>query len=238
MKKLLLICVALGAFSSYAQFTKGMRTVGINIASINFSSNNSSYTPDQGRTTSQSNTGLNFSISPSMGWFLSEKLLLGGTINFNYSTNKYDAGANDNSKSNNFTGGVGVFARYYLTDGNFIPYAQGYLNGAFGSGKDNGVSSVFVPGGIERYSINNTGILSGDLGLGLGLTKMVNKNVGLDIGLGYNLNITDYKYSRVGDVQYPASSERREAKGKISNTNNNVRISLGMLIFLDPKTKK
>ncbi len=237
MKKLLLIITILTAVASYGQFTKGTRTVGINIANMNFSANNSSFDPESGGSSSSTTNNLNFSISPSMGWFMSEKLLVGGLINLNFFNSKYDAGRNNNAKNNDVTFGLGVFGRYYLGAGGFMPFLQASAGAGFGSGKETGLSTITVPGGTEKYTTERKGILNLNAGIGGGLTKMVNKNVGFDLGLNYNFISSSYNYSRVGEIQYPASSERRESKGKFSNFNNNVGVSIGMLIFLDPKTK-
>ena len=235
MKKILFVFTLLGASVSYGQFTKGTRTVGFNVGSIGFSSLSSTYEPTNGGATGSSgNNNFNISLNPTMGWFINEKILVGGSININLNNSKYTEGNYLTNKGNTFTSGVGGFGRYYLGTSGFMPYGQVSLAAAFGTGTEtlNAKYSNYTTKGSGKKN----GIFNFNSGIGLGLTKMVNKNTGLDLGLGYSFVLNSYKYSYEENRQYTNnSSELIKTNYKYSGTNHGVSLSLGFLIFLDPK---
>lgn len=238
MKKLLSAIILLSAFTTYGQFTKGTRTVGINISSIGFSALNSTFYVEQIGTSSNSNNSLNLSITPSMGWFIKENVLVGGNMSVNFNNSKYTAGNNVERKGNSFTIGLGGFGRYYLGTTGFMPYLQATAGVSFGSGKNTWDESY--PTYSEKGEANQKGIFNINAGLGAGLTKMVNKNVGIDLGIGYAYTNASYDYSYVTNIQYnnPSSSETRKSDYRYKGSNHGVNFSVGFLVFLDPKTKK
>ncbi len=237
MKKLLFAFTLFFACTAYGQFTKGTRTVGFNVSSIGFSSLSSSYAPTNGGPTGSSgNDNLSFSLNPTMGWFINEKVLVGGSININLSNGKYTEGNYLTNKTNTFTSGVGGFGRYYFGTSGFMPYGQISLAGAFGSGTEK------LTANYQSYTTKGdgkkNGIFNFNSGVGLGLTKMINKNIGLDIGVGYSFVLTSYKYTYEENRQYTNnSSELIKTNYKYSGTNHGGTLSLGFLIFLDPKNK-
>ena len=235
MKKVLLAFILLYSNATYAQFIKGTRTVGINLTSIGFSNLSSSFEPTGGGSTGSSgNNNLNISITPSMGWFLSENVLIGGNLNINISAVKYTEGNYLTSKANTFTTGVGGFGRYYFGKSGFMPFAQVSLGAAFGSGTENlnaNYSNYTTKGDGKK-----NGILNFNSGVGLGITKMISKNTGLDISLGYSFLLTSYKYSFEENRQYSNnSSELIKTSYKYDGRNHGGSISVGFLVFLDPK---
>lgn len=235
MKKLLFILLAFMCSTSYGQFTKGTRTVGLSLTSFNFSSLNSTYDVSQIGSSTTTNNNLNISITPSMGWFISEKVLVGGNLNFNIGNTKYTAGNNVTRKGNSYGVGFGGFGRYYLGSTNFMPYAQASLGAGIGSGK-NTWDEVYT-NYTEKGEGNQKSIINVSAGIGLGLTKMINKNTGFDINLGYQFTNTTFNYSSVSNVQFttPPSSEVRKSEYKYTGVNNGVSFSIGFLVFLDPK---
>jgi hypothetical protein len=235
MKRVCFVLLCLIALNTYGQFAKGTRTVGINITSIGFSSLNSTFDVDQVGSSGTTNNNLNLSVIPSMGWFISENILIGGNLNLNYANSKYTAGNNVTRKGNSVGFGLGGFGRYYFGADGFMPYAQAGIGFGFGSGKNTWDEKYTAYS--EKGEGNQTGILNLNAGLGVGLTKLINKNIGLDVGLGYAFTNTSYNYSSESNVQFtnPVSSELKRSKYKYTGTNNGVSVSLGFLIFLDPK---
>ncbi len=237
MKKVLFAFILLSTTVTYGQFTKGTRTVGINVASIGFSNLSSTYEPTSGGSTGSSGyDNFNISITPSMGWFLSENVLVGGNVNFNFSAVKYTEGNYLTSKSNTFTAGIGGFGRYYFGKSGFMPFAQASLGAAFGSGTEN-LSATYSNYSTKGNGKKN-GILNVNSGIALGLTKMLGKNTGLDISLGYSFMLNNYKYTFEENRQYSNTSELIKTSYKYSGANHGGSASVGFLIFLDPKKKK
>jgi hypothetical protein len=234
MKKLLLVLISFTAFVSYGQFTKGTRMVGVNIGSAGFSANSTSFDQEGvGLSTSKTNF-INVSVSPSMGWFINENVVIGGNLAINFQNRNYKAGSFADSKTNDLTFGLGAFGRYYFGSSGFMPYLQASLGGAFGSGKATGNSKNSSYS--DKWEENRKGIFNLSAGVSAGITKMLNKNVGLDLGLGYSFVNSSYNYSAITNRQYVSTNtERLETKGKYSNSINGVAVSFGLLIFLDPK---
>lgn len=235
MKKFLLIVALLPVLNGFGQFKKGTRTIGFNVASVGFSSLSSTYEATNGGTTGSSgNNNFNISFNPTMGWFINEKALVGGSLNINLSSSKYTEGNYLTNKSNTFTSGIGAFGRYYFGTSGFMPYGQVSLATAFGSGKetlDAKYTSYTAKGSGKR-----SGILNFNTGVNIGVTKMVTKNTGLDISVGYAFLFNSYKYNYEENRAFTNStSELVKTNYKYSGTNHGATISLGYLIFLDPK---
>jgi hypothetical protein len=239
MKQLFLFVFLLSTFTAFAQFEKGTRTIGINLAGIGFTNYQQSFDLGSIGTSTNTNNSFNISLQPSMGKFVSNNLLIGGGPTVNLTTVKYTSSGIDYS-GNTFTGGVNVFGRYYFTGEGFLPYVQLNTGAAFGGGSQDGNLKGTLASGqtyTGKYEEKFKSIFNFNVGVGAGLTKMLNKNVGLDIGLAYQLNLRKYNYSALTNYNYsnPAGSERVESSYKFTGTTNNVSLSLGVLVFLDPK---
>lgn len=235
MKKFFFFLLLCSVNMLYGQFTKGTRTVGAFLSSTGFSTLSSTYTASNGTNINNTkNQNFNLSLSPSMGWFIQENILIGGNLNFNLSNTKYTERSYLTNKGNNFTAGFGAFGRYYFGQSGFMPYAQVTLGTAFGSG-----SSDFTAN-YSNYSAKGTGKQSGIFnfsgGAGLGLTKMLSKNTGLDLSVGYSFLLNSYKYSYEENRQYTNSSvEQLKTNYDYNGTTHGATISVGFLILLDPK---
>jgi outer membrane protein len=234
MKKLLLVLISFTALSTYGQFTKGTRIVGVNIGSVGFNANNTSFDQDGVGVSTSTTNFINFSLTPSMGWFINENIVIGANLGVNFQNRNYKAGSFADSKTNDLTFGLGGYGRYYFGASGFMPYGQVSLGGAFGSGKGTGNSKNSSYS--DKWEENKKGIFNLSAGALLGLTKMVNKNIGLDLGLGYSFVNSSYNYSAITNRQFVTSNtERLETKGKYNNSTHGVAVSIGMLVFLDPK---
>src|SRR5258706_5275354 len=98
-----------------AQFKKGMRMAGATIGNSFFNSGKSDYSypaPTQGYTSNSTNYG--FSLTPSMGWFISGNTVICALLNAGYTHQKdFNESANTTfikDISNSFTIGIGGFA--------------------------------------------------------------------------------------------------------------------------------
>lgn len=236
MKKSLVFILLFSVNVIYGQFTKGTRTIGAFLGSTGFSNLSSTYTATNGNNINNTkNQNFNLSVSPSMGWFINENVLVGGNLNFNLNITKYTERGYLTNKGNNFTAGVGAFGRYYFGKSGFMPYTQVTLGTAFGSG------STDFTANYSNYSAKGTGKQSGIFnfsgGAGLGITKMLSKNTGLDLSVGYSFLLNSYKYAYEENRQYvnPVSSELSKVNYDYNGTTHGATISVGFLILLDPK---
>lgn len=99
-KKILYLTILFSCFTQ-AQITKGNWMIG---GYANFSSSKSEYNSTNGSNSNSSGSGLQF--SPTIGYFLIDKLVIGLSPSFSYS--------NPSSGDNVFGYGIGPFTRYYL----------------------------------------------------------------------------------------------------------------------------
>jgi hypothetical protein len=240
MKKVILLLSLFVSVTASAQFQKGTRTFGLSLGSVGFSNTGADATNNTGTLIGSDKTSrFNISINPSYGWFISEKVLVGGSISVGVSSSKYTAGTTTVEKSNGFNGGLGVYSRYYFSADGFMPYAQASLGGTIGSVSFTWTRDLRASfNSIDKGEADQKSIFNLNAGLGVGLTKMVNKNVGLDIGLGYVFTNTSYKYSSINNRQYqttPPSSEELRSNFKYSGFTNAVNLSVGFLVFFDAK---
>ena len=180
MKKSILILISLllaFSFTSNAQTEKGKVLLGttVNLAGniVNYispQSNNvgvsfGTATSKYGEYESKSNITI-FNFSPQVGYFFTEGLVGGATINFvNYSEKDKDS----DEKYSNSIFKAGPFLRYYFDLGKVKPY----LHAGAGFGNINYDDSDY-----------KTNIM--DIGGGVGLAIFLNEFVSFDILAGYN----------------------------------------------------
>jgi hypothetical protein len=232
--------------TAFSQIKKGKRMAGATVASAFYNSGKSEYSfppPTTGYTSNVSSFGI--SLTPSMGWFISDNTAVGATLTFSsskYKTNDVsDANGNTFNKDNSarFNLGIGGFARnYFKTEGNLLPFGQ--FNLSFGTGSSS--SDGFTFSGNDKYSYD--GKSSGDFflngGLSVGFTKMLNANTGLDFFAGYNYAYNKNTYKKTtkvdlgnnGTVDLTSVSEPTQ-----KYTNHGASIGIGFQVFLDRKKK-
>ncbi len=139
-----------------------------------------SSTNDNGTTEVKNN---NFTFSPKVGYFLSDKLALGVELGVGSGKEETTVGnVSTEDKTNSFN--AGVFARYYFLDlgQRFKTYTEAGLG--FGSGKSE-------TDGTENYKDNNFGI-GIDLGINYFVTEKFAINFGLNNVLSYNSNKREF----------------------------------------------
>jgi hypothetical protein len=208
-----LIMAMIFSIGSNAQFLKGTRIVGVSAGSAFFNAGNSDQTVTSIGDVAIKVTGYGISLTPTMGWFLSENT------------------------------GLGAFVRnYFSKSGAFLPFGQFGFNTGIISRKTDG----FFYGGSggssykDTYDGKSSGGFFADIAFLLGVTKMLGKNTGLDLQLGYNFYYTKntVKLVTLHDDGIDGSIDETRPKETVSKfTNNRFIIGLGFQVFLDAKNK-
>jgi len=245
LKKSLVGCALLFIVSiAGAQFSKGDRMVGSSIGAIFFNSAKTDYTypaPTTGFTRSETGFGIN--LSPNYGWFVSGNTVVGATMILSFERNKYsdEDASNGNTfnedETNQFSIGFGGFARnYFKSSGSTMPFAQVGFNFGMNSTKSEGF--YFSSGNKSTYDGKSSGGFFANAGLTGGLTKMLNKNVGLDISLGYVFSYkkSEFKTTTLIDVGNNGSVDQTLVNQPTQKyTNHGVVFGVGLQVFLDKK---
>ncbi len=189
------------AFSAAAQFSKGTIFVGPTLGTNSYqsASDNLDYSGGKNLNRTASTKTYAFSIGPQVGVFVTDHLVLGGSVNYSLSTKNTNTSTSlvsggsliTNAKVNTSTFSTGPFLRYYYFDklSRNIFYTQ--LNGTLGAGR--GTSSGSGNNNTNStYQSNGTisGIFSWSIGGSVGLTHFFNDFIGMDIAIGYAYNST------------------------------------------------
>ncbi|HUR66963.1 MAG TPA: hypothetical protein VMZ03_11505 [Chitinophagaceae bacterium] len=244
-RSLLLVSVLLFMASANAQFKKGDRMVGTTLASAVFNSGSSEISVAQIGNNTSKITSYNLSISPSLGWFVSENTVVGGILTINPSGNKTTYEQNGSTfqsdKYNSFNIGLGGFVRHYLNStGNMMPFGQFGFNVGISSLKTEG----FFYGGTSpnAYKISYDGSSSGgfyaNATIQAGLTKMVGDNAGLDLFIGYNYGYNKNTFVKTtlrdnGNDGTVDETLKNETTTKF--TNHGILLGVGFQVFLRKK---
>jgi len=174
MKKLFLLCalVVFGMTSAYAQIQEGNIMIGAGLGNSIVGNNNSSILGF--------NFGLNdgagysLGISPKVGYFVKDNLLIGGLVNLGYTKG---AETTDAEAPETFTYGLQALSRYYLSPGeegvdNLLNHGRFFLE---------------VNAGIAGENIKDGNTTNGFIfGFGPGYSYFVSDNVALETSLKYN----------------------------------------------------
>src|SRR6185436_9319213 len=144
-------------------------------------------------------TNYNVSINPSIGWFISDKTVVGATLNINPNGQKitYEQSGTtyQSDKSNGYNIGAGGFARnYFNSNSNFMPFGQVSLNGGFSNLKTEGF--FYGTGYKQTYTGNSNGGAFVNASFVLGLTKMLGPNAGLDFFAGYSFSYNNNTFKK------------------------------------------
>ncbi len=148
--------VTLGSQTSNAQIQEGNLMVGVNLANIELG-------------LQKNNTHFGIGISPKIGYFIQDNVVLGGEVRIGFQSSK-------NSFSIDY--GVGAFGRYYLGDPRtvLLKHSRFFLEGDAGiAGRNYKVKD------LPATSTNGLG-----LGIGGGVAYFITPNIGLEALLKYN----------------------------------------------------
>ena len=235
----LLFIILSFCFKSQAQFQKGMRMAGATLGNAFFNSGNYDYTFPQGTTPpySSKTNSLGITLSPNMGWFVADNIVIGGQLVLGYVYDKtldIENNITFRKKVNkNFEAGLGAFARGYL--GSFAGFAPfGQLNIDAGSGSSNTEGFNYTTNLKESFS----GKSSGDFNFGanflVGVTKMFNANTGLDIFIGYDFsrNKSTFKTTTLRDIDFDGTIDETSISNPTTiYTNHGFMIGAGFQVF-------
>jgi hypothetical protein len=225
-----------------AQFKKGMRMAGASIGGAFFNAGSTDYTapfPTTGYTSKTNSIGLN--LAPDFGWFISDKTVIGGQFLLSY---KYDkdllVDADNITYSKNILHGLhiglGAFARqYFSATGSFYPFAQVNLQALTGSSKNDGFFYNSSPLYKDVFKGKSSGDFTANAGFALGVTKMINTYVGLDISVGYtySYNKNKYKTNTARDADIDGTIDERPVSDiTTKSTSNGIALNVGFQIFL------
>jgi len=180
-----------------AQFQKGDKMAGTSIGSALYNMGNADVSfPDFNGYTSKSR-GYTIRLEPAIGWFISEKTVLGASLNINPSGEKISYENNGSTfqkdQKNSFNIGIGGFARNYFGAGSsFLPFGQFGFNLGISSLSTEGFKYFAgTPGSKNSYDGKSSGDFFANATLEFGLTKMLGESTGLDLFIGYN-----YSYNK------------------------------------------
>jgi hypothetical protein len=231
--------------SASAQFKKGDRMVGASVGSVVFNSGNSDISVTQIGDNTSKVTSYNVSVSPLMGWFLSENTAVGATVNINPTGNKTTYGQNNSTyqsdKINSFNVGLGGFVRHYLgSSGSMIPFIQGSVNLGISNLKTDGFFYYSTPSPHTKYTYSGkssggffaNGTITG------GFTKMMSEAVGLDLYLGYTYSYNKNTFKRT-TLYYLPNATTASVTGTNETitkfTNHGFMLGIGFQVFLKRK---
>jgi len=230
--------------TGHAQFKKGDQMAGASVGSLFFNAGRTEVSfPDfSGYTGKTSAWGLR--IEPTMGWFITDKTVIGASLNISPGSEKIryeDNGTTfQEDRTSTFHIGVGAFARHYFNTGNvFMPF------GHFGF--NTGLHTMNTEGfryysGNPDYKNSYEGKSSGGFfanasGL-FGFTRMLGSNTGLDIFAGYSFSYnkntlkttTSTDLDLDGDIDYTSVNEPTT-----SFTSHGFILGVGFQVFLTGK---
>jgi hypothetical protein len=248
-QKIFLFCLFLmvNSIAVNAQFAKGDKMVGATVASIVFNSGNTDITTASIGNGTSKITNYSVSISPQLGWFISEKTAVGVTLNINPNGQKTTYQGNGNTyqsdKSTAFNIGIGGFVRNYFSGkAAWMPFGQFGLNGGISNLKTDGFFYYDPPVPYYKYTYsgNSSGGVFINSALDLGLTKMMGDNAGLDIFIGYNFSYDKNTFKRT-KLDYLTSTDNNPTteKNETTNkfTNHGFALGVGFQVFLRGKKK-
>lgn len=235
---LLTIC----AFSSNAQFTRGMRMAGSTLGSGFFNSGKYEYSfpaPTLGYTAHTNSIGL--TLSPAFGWFISDHTVVGGRLEVVYGYEKNIDAMNNVTFRKNETDkllfGIGGFARnYFPVSGSFIPYGEVRLDAGMGSSSKEGFT--YTSTAREKYKGKSSKDFYADAGLVAGVTKMLSDHVGLDIFAGYTFfyNKNTFKLTTDRDIDVNGTIDETSIDNPSTKlTNHGFTFGVGFQVFLGRK---
>lgn len=223
---------------SEAQFSKSTRMVGASFGNAFFNSGKkevSAPAPTVGYNSDINSVGL--SLVPNYGWFISSSTVVGARVSVGYKYDKVIDAINNvafrKDIQKTFSGMIGGFARTYFKESGFMPFAQVNVDAGISNATTDGF--FYTTTYKETYSGKSSGDFTADGGLSLGVTKMLNDHVGLDIAAGYlyTYNKNKFTTNTERDVDYNGTiDETGKSELTTKSTNHGFSISVGFQVFL------
>jgi hypothetical protein len=240
MKKLLLCAIAfMAVFTVNAQNKKGNMLVSAYLGSGGFSSNKNDYTysTSPGTTYNSDSKNFNIGVGPEVGWYLTDRLVVGTYLGLSYNNSKNNSGNSSSTvtghgKSNTLYFNLGPSARLYLGKNNDkgMPYLR-LVTGLSFYPSDNGES--YNSTNTYHYTYKTKNYLYWNLGPQLGYEHFLNQHIGLQYYIGYNYSHSKYKYVydySIGGTDYTYT---------VNSHSSNITFGVGLNIHMDgDKNKK
>lgn len=241
-KAFLLLLTGMITVTTYAQFAKGNRMAGATVATLIYNSGSTDSKVDQIGSSKSISKSYNVNLSPTLGWFISEKTAVGGSLILNPSGSKITYEQNNTTfqsdKNNRFDIGLGGFARHYLgKSGQLLPFGQFGFNLGISSLKTEGF--FYGGSGPTAYKTSYEGSSSGgffaNASLQGGFTRMMGQNAGLDFYIGYTYGYNKNTFERTtlrdnGNDGTVDETLKNETTTKF--TNHGFYLGVGFQVFL------
>lgn len=238
MKKFSILALALLAtVAMQAQNKKGNWLVGTSIGGTSISFGNSeSGTVGSTNISKSDYNSFNFGIYPTLGYYVSDNVVIGTYFNIGFYSSKYDNSNNyssntSTSKSSYVSFGLSPYGRFYFGDnkGKGMPWAEVNAGISFYPG----YKGEYTPstGTGYKYEYQKYHPLNG--GVKVGYEHFINSNIGIQYFVGYNYS--NYKYNTVYD--YPSSPDITYTY-KSSSSSINFGVGLNIHLECNKKGKK
>lgn len=181
-----------------------------------FLSGQSRFSAGFNRVDEPSSNSSGYSISPTIGYFLIDNLVVGAKVNFSGFKDTRDRSGEFSSESESRGRGISFapFARYYFNTGKIKPYVSGSVG--FGSNRTRSEGTIVINDVTNSFEIDEKGrntIYTATGGVAIFLTK----DVSIDAG-----------------IQYSNSTFKRESDdgSETRNTNSGINLIGGISIYL------
>ena len=220
MKKLGMLYLAgmFGILQANAQMYKSDIFLGGSIGSTVYNIGTSTYNYDAGNTRTNQIKNYNLSLSPTVGFFVNNSLVVGTILNLSYSINTnntrnttLDPLINYNTVNSNTFSLVPFLRYYFYTTGHNNTFLFAQLEAGGGVGGGNNTQSVYYKNNSGYQTNGNTNSLFViKSATRLGITHLVQPNIGFDLSLGIS-----HDYQKSNFTQY---TESISTSGKLSNS--------------------
>ncbi|TDW97194.1 outer membrane beta-barrel protein [Dinghuibacter silviterrae] len=223
MKKHLLVALlcSAGMFRASAQTQKGTLFVGASVGTTTYSQSTNDYSYPDGGTKDAVTHAYSLSMTPQVGVFVTNHLVLAGNLGVSYTHNRTTANNTETSPSssitttNSTTVDLGPMLRYYFYESRPLRtmlYLQ--AQGTVGIGAGNTTGSGGSPTSTYTSSGTTSGIVTWTGGGYLGVTHWIRPDIGIDFGLGY---LHSYEHS---DVTNSTVTTNSTTGGQTTKPNN------------------
>jgi len=231
MKKLVIPILFLAAAGlAFPQNKKGNLLIGTYLGSTGLSFGNSeSGSSSSDNVYKSDNSGFNIGVGPSIGYFLTDSLVVGASLGISYSSNRYEGSEtktdySSNSNSSSIYLSLGPFLRYYLGSSN--PNRVPYVHLSVGTSLYPSYSGHYETGDGYEYDYSYKSYSSWGAGLQLGYEHFLNPSIGLQYYVGYSFSHysyeTEYDYETGEDYSY-----------NYKNNSHGLSVGIGIQIHLD-----
>jgi hypothetical protein len=231
MKRILIPVLILAvAVAAFPQNKKGNLLIGTYLGStgLSFGSSESGSSSSTDRSKSDS-SGFSIGIGPSIGYFLTDKLVLGTSLSISYGTSRYENSYTESdytskSDSHSLYLSIGPFVRYYLGAPN--AKRMPYVHVSAGTSLYPSYGGHYETSNDYEYDYSYKSYSSWNAGVQLGYEHFVNSVIGLQYYVGYSFSHYSYEYK----YEYPDSPDYTS---DYKSTSHGLNVGVGIQIHLD-----